>query len=342
MRILTGLCIGIDIGTSNMTAYVEGKGIVFSRPSVVACDSHNGRILALGEDALAMTGRTPGSIRVVHPFVDGVVSDIDITVSMLSAFIDKVCRYSVLKPNLIVSVPSGLTSLERKAILDVLEMSGAARLCIMEHSYAAAVGADVASSKPSGKMVIDIGGGTVDIAVISMNGIAASKTLRFASEALTQDIIRYLRRERDIEVGYLTAENIKRTIGGAVIRNEEIALVSKGRNAVTGAPINFEITSTEVYWAIKDHLELILSAVRQLLSELSPELSADILDNGIILTGKGSLLYGIDIYIENVVGVPVRIAKDPWLCVAKGLGKSIHNIKKQRNNSYDFRYREEL
>lgn len=325
-----------------MTAYVEGKGIVFSRPSVIACDAHNGRILALGEDAFAMMGRTPGSIRVIRPFVDGVVSDVDMTVAMLSAFVDSVCRFSVLKPNLIVGVPSGLTSLEKKAILDVLEMSGCAKICIMEHTFAAAVGADIASSKPSGTMVIDIGGGTVDIAVISMNGISASRTLRFASETLTQDIIRYLRRERDIEIGYLTAEHIKRTIGGAVVRNEEIALVSKGRNAVTGAPINFEVTSTEVYWAIKDHLELILSAIKELFSALSPELSADIFDNGIVLTGKGSLLYGIDIFIENVVGVPVRIAKEPWLCVAKGLGKSLHNIKKLRKSGYDFRYREEL
>lgn len=339
---MTGLCIGIDIGTSNMTAYVEGKGIVFSRPSVIACDAHSGKILALGDDAFAMTGRTPGSINVVHPFSDGVVSDMKMTVAMLTAFVEKVCRFSVLKPNIIAGVPSGITSLERKAILDVLEMSGAARVCIMEHSYAAAVGADIAFSKPYGTMVIDIGGGTVDIAVVSMNGIAASETIRFASEAFTQDIIRYLRRERDIEAGYLTAENIKRTIGGAVIRNEEIALVSKGRNAVTGAPINFEITSTEVYWAIKDHVEMILSGVKELFSSVSPELSADIFESGIVLTGKGSLLYGIDVFLENATGVPVRIAKDPWLCVAKGLGKSLHNMKKLRKSDYEFKYREEL
>lgn len=339
---MTGLCIGIDIGTSNMTAYVEGKGIVFSRPSAIACDAHTGKILALGEDAFAMTGRTPGSINVIRPFSDGVVSDITMTTAMLNDFIEKVCRLSVLKPNIMAGVPDEITSLERKAILDVLEASGAGRVCIMEHSYAAAVGADVAFSKPYGTMIIDIGGGTVDIAVVTMNSIAASKTIRFASESFTYDIIRYLRRERDIEVGYLTAETIKRTIGGAVIRNEEIALVSKGRNAVTGAPINFEVTSTEIYWAIKEHVDLILSGVKELLSVISPELSADIFESGIVLTGKGSLLYGMDAFLESATGVPVRIAKEPWLCVAKGLGKSLHNIKKLKKSGYEFKYREEL
>lgn len=325
-----------------MTAYVEGKGIVFSRPSAIACDSHTGEILALGDDAFAMTGRTPGSIKVVYPFSDGVVSDIKMTVAMISDFVENVCRLSVLKPNIIAGVPSDITSLERKAILDVLEMSGAGRVCIMEHSYAAAVGADIAFAKPYGTMIIDIGGGTVDIAVVTMNSIAASKTVRFASEAFTQDIIRYLRRERDIEVGYLTAENIKRTIGGAVIRNEEIALIAKGRNAVTGSPINFEITSTEVYWAIKEHIEMIPEAVKDILANISPELSADIFESGIVLTGKGSLLYGIDSFLEAATGVPVRTAKDPWLCVAKGLGKSLHSIKKMKKNGYEFRFRDEL
>lgn len=339
---MTGLCIGIDIGTSNMTAYVEGKGIVFSRPAAIACDAHTGKILALGEDAFAMTGRTPGSVSVIRPFSDGVVSDMKKTVAMLSQFVEEVCRLSVLKPNIIAGIPGEITSVERKAILDVLKASGAARVCIMEHPFAAAVGADIAFTKPYGTMIIDIGGGTVDIAVVSMNSIAAVKTIKFASEAFTQDIIRYLRRERDIEVGYLTAENIKKTIGGAVIRNEEIALVAKGRNAVTGSPINFEITSTEVYWAIKEHVDLILSGVKEILSSISPELSADIFESGIVLTGKGSLLYGIDAFLESSTGVPVRIAKEPWLCVAKGLGKSIHNIKKLKKSGYEFRYFNEL
>lgn len=339
---MTGLCIGIDIGTSNMTAYVEGKGIVFSHPAAIACDAHTGRILAWGEEAFAMTGRTPGSVTVIRPFSDGVVSDMKKTVAMLSQFVDEVCKLSVLKPNIIAGIPGEITSVERKAILDVLKASGAARVCIMEHSFAAAVGADIPFSKPYGTMIIDIGGGTVDIAVVSMNSIAAVKTIRFASESFTQDIIRYLRRERDIEVGYLTAENIKKTIGGAVIRNEEIALVAKGRNAVTGAPINFEITSTEVYWAIKEHVDLILIGVKEIMSSISPELSADIFESGIVLTGKGSLLYGIDAFLESSTGVPVRIAKEPWLCVAKGLGKSIHNIKKIRKSGYEFRYFNEL
>lgn len=339
---MTGLCIGIDIGTSNMTAYVEGKGIVFSRPSVIACDAYNGRILALGESAFAMTGRTPGSIEVIHPFSDGVVSDMGKTVAMISDFVDKVCSFTVLKPNIIASVPSDITSLEKKAILDVLEMAGAGKVCIMEQAYAAAVGADVVFSKPYGTMIVDIGGGTVDIAVVTMGSIAVSKTIRVASEAFTQDIIRYLRRERDIEVGFLTAENIKRTIGGAVIRSEEIALISKGRNAVTGAPINFEITSTEVYWAIKEHVELILSGIKEVFASVSPELSADIYESGIILAGKGSLLYGIDAFLESATGVPVRVAKDPWLCVAKGLGKSLHNVRKMKQNGYEFRYRDEF
>ena len=339
---MTGNCIGIDIGTANITAYVEGKGIVFSRPSAVACDAHTGKILALGEDAFAMTGRAPASIRVVRPFADGVVSDIGITVAMLNDFVEKVCRMSVLKPNIIASVPGEITSLEKKAILDVLAASGAAKVCIMEQPFAAAIGADIPFSKPYGTMIIDIGAGTVDIAVVSMNSIAAVKTIRFASESFTNDIIRYLRRERDIDVGFLTAEYIKKTIGGAVIRNEEIALVAKGRNVVTGSPINFEITSTEVYWAIKEHVDMILTAVKEVFSKISPELSADIFESGIVLTGKGSLLYGMDAFLESSTGIQVRIAKEPWLCVAKGLGKSIQNKRKLKNTGYEFRYYDEF
>lgn len=339
---MTGLCIGIDIGTSNMTAYVEGKGIVMSSPSVVACDAYTGKIIAYGDEAFSMIGRTPASMEVVRPFSDGVVSDISVTTGLIKSFTDKVCRFSVLKPNILIGVPSNITSLEKKAILDVLDMSGAGKVCIMEHPYAAAVGADVAFSKPNGTMIIDIGGGTVDIAVVTTGSVAASKTIRTASESFTNDIIKYLRRERDIEIGYLTAENIKRTIGGAVIRNEEIALVVKGRNTVTSVPINFEITSTEVYWAIREHIDAILTAVKELLSSISPELSADIFENGIVLTGKGSLLYGIDIFLESATGLPVRIAKDPALCVAKGLGKSMHNISELKSNGYEFRYREEM
>ena len=323
-----------------MTAYVEGRGIVFSRPSVVACDSHTGKILAQGETALAMTGRTPQSMKVIRPFSDGVISDFDTTVTMMKTFVDRVCRFTVLKPNIIASVPSNMTSLEKKALLDALDIAGAGKICIMEHPYAAAQGAGVAFAKPYGTMIIDIGGGTVDIAVVTMNSIAASRTIRFASEAFTQDIIRYLHRERDIEVGYLTAEYIKKTIGGAVVRSEEIAVVAKGRNVVTGTPINFEITSTEVYWAIKEHVDLILNGVKDILSSISPELSADIYESGIVLTGKGSLLYGMDTFLESAAGVPVRIAKEPGYCVAKGLGKAIHHMKNLKQSGYAFRYYE--
>lgn len=339
---MSGLYIGIDLGTSNMTAYAEGKGIVFSRPSTVACDAFTGKIIAYGEDALAMTGRTPESIRVVRPFADGVISDFDIAVEMVRSFAAQVTRFSVMKPNIIIGAPSNVTSLEKKSILDLVEMSGAARVCIMEHPYAAALGAEVPFSRPNGTMIIDIGGGTADIAVVTMSAIAASKAVHSASEDFTLDIIRYLRRERDIEIGYLTAEHIKRTIGGAVIRSEEIALVSKGKNAVTGSPINFEVTSTEIYWAIKEHIDMILSGVKEIFSEISPELAADIYENGIVLTGRGSLLYGMDEFLESASGVPVRTAKEPGLCVAKGLGKAIHNLPKLKKNGYEFLFREEL
>ncbi len=336
-----GLCIGIDIGTANITAYVEGSGIVLSQPGVVACDSHTGKILAVGEEAYSMIGRTPGSIKIIRPFADGVVSDMHITNILLTDFVEKVCRTTVLKPNIIAGVPSEITSVERKAMLDLISQAGAAKVCIIEHSYAAAVGSEIAFSKPHGTMVIDLGAGTVDVAVVTMNSIAAAKTIRFAGEAYTNDIIRYLRRERDIEVGYLTAENIKKTIGGAVIRSEEIALVAKGINAVTRIPINFEITSTEVYWAIKEHVDLVLNAVKEILSSISPELAADIFERGIVLTGKGALLYGIDVFLESATGVPVRIAKEPTFCVARGLGKSMFNIKKHKKGDYQFKYRDE-
>lgn len=335
---MTGICIGIDFGTSNMTAYVEGRGIVFSRPAVVACDAYTGKILAVGEEALAMTGRTPSSIKIIRPFSDGVVSDFDITAAMVRDFTEQFSRFSILKPNIIAGVPSQMTGLEKKAIFDLLSMSGAGRVCVMEHAYAAALGADIAFSRPCGTMILDIGGGTADIAVVTMDSIALSETVRSASENFTQDIMRYLRRERDIEVGYLTAEHIKRVIGGAVIRSEEIALVSKGRNVVTGSPIHFEITSTEVFWAIKEHVDQILSGVKKIFSSVSPELSADIFENGIVLTGNGSLLYGMDAFLESSTGVPVRIAKEPGLCVAKGLGKAMHHIGKLKKSGYEFSY----
>ncbi len=339
---MTGLYIGIDLGTSNMCAYVEGRGIVASEPSVVACDAYTGNILTYGSEAYNMIGRTPGSVKIVRPFVDSVISDFDITVKMIHSFVDRVCRLTVLKPNIIAGVPANITSVEKKAVLDVLQLSGAGKVCVMEHPYAAAVGADVPFSKPNGVMIIDIGGGTVDIAVVTMGSIATSKTIKDASETMTNDIVRYLRRERDIEVGYLTADSIKRTIGGAVVRNEEIALVSKGRNTVTGSPINFEITSTEVYWAIKEHVDAILTGVKEILSSISPELTGDIFENGIVLTGNGSLLYGIDDFLESASGVPVRRAKDPGFCVARGLGKSVHNMSTLKKNGYKFRYREEI
>lgn len=325
-----------------MTAYVEGRGIVLSEPSAVACDTYTGRIIAFGKEALEMTGRTPKSITVIRPFYDSAVSDFKITVKMIRRFVDSACKGTILKPNIIAGIPSDITELERKAIFDALQMSGACRVCLMEHAYAAALGAGVSFAKPEGTMVIDIGGGTVDIAVVSMDSIAASKTIRFASESFTDDIIKYLRRERDIEIGYLTADYIKKTIGGAVIRNEEIALISKGRNIVTGTPINFEITSTEVYWAIKEHVDMILSGVKAVLSKTSPELSGDIYENGIVLTGCGSLLYGMDAFLESASGVPVKIAKNPGYCVAKGLETAVHNRKRIKKSGYEFVYTEAI
>ncbi len=318
---MPGINIGFDLGTSNMTAYVEGRGVIFSFASAVACDAYTGEMLEVGDKALEMTGRNPKSIKIIRPFSESSISDFDITVTLLKRFIDKICRFTIFKPSVTVGAPSELTSLSGKTLPDALRLAGAGKIKIIEHSYAAALGSGLSFSEPSGKMIIDIGGGVVDMAIVTMNGIAASKTIKQAGESWTENIVKYLRRERDIEAGYLTADYIKKKIGGAVKRNEEVALISKGIDAVKGKPINFEITSSEVYNAIKKPVDMIIDGVKELLSKVSPELCADIYENGITLTGRGSLLYGMEDFIRNAVGTPVKIAKEPGFAVVKGLNR---------------------
>lgn len=331
---MLGMRIGIDLGTDSIIAYAEGKGIVLSEPSVVVCDAFTGKPVAMGGAALKMTGRVPGSLNVVRPLKDGIVSDFKLTELMLRYYIQKICKSAVLRPFVAVCVPSTVTRFEKKTILNVIMAAGAGNACLIEEPLAAALGAGIGTKKPRGSVVVDIGGGTTDTAVITMGSIAVSSSVKAAGGSITNAIIRYLSRERDIEVGYLTAEEIKCTIGSAVLREEETAMVANGKSIVSGMPLSFEINSTEVYYAIKDELDHILQGTLQVLERTPPELMSDIMDTGLTLTGGGSLLYGMAEMFKRHTGIDTDIAGEPQYCVARGIGAALRNADILRTSSF--------
>ncbi|NMP38294.1 MAG: rod shape-determining protein [Clostridiales bacterium] len=339
---MIGLRIGIDLGTSSVTAYVEGKGIVLSEPSVIACESDTGRTLAVGEAAYEMLGKSPDFITLCRPLSYGTVSDFPMTEQMLRFYIQKICGNKIFKPNVVVSVPSTLTSLEKRTLLDVVTAAGAGRACLIEEPLAAAIGSDIDLDEPRGTLVVDIGGETVDTAVITMGSIAVSNCVRMGGRFIDDAIIRFLRRERDVIIGQLTAEQIKKQIGCAVLRDEEVAMIAGGKSYLTGMPINFEINSTEFYFAVLDCLKIIVGAVRSVLEVTPPELMSDIYDNGILLTGAGALIYGAAELLERETGIPSRVAADAAGCAAKGTGMALANIKYLMQNGYLFKSGEDL
>lgn len=339
---MLGMNIGIDLGTTSVIAYVEGKGIVLSEPSVVAYRNDNGKVIAMGKAAYKMIGRDPDSITVVRPMKDGVVSDFTVTEQMLRFYIKKICGNKIFKPNIIVSMPGTVTNLERRTILDVITASGAGRACLLEEPLAAAIGSGIEISQPSGVMIIDMGGGTTDIAVITMGTMAVANSVKVAGNLLNDSIVRYLRRERDIIVGELTAEEIKKKVGCAYLRQEEVVMVAKGKDYFTGMPIDFEITSTETYLAMREYINQILEAVQGVFEKTPPELVSDILQEGIVLTGGTALLYGMDKVISELTGVDVRIADDPLNCVANGIGKVLGDLFFLSENGYLFKSRQDI
>ncbi len=338
---MIGTNIGIDLGTTSVKAFMEGRGIVLNEPSAVAYNK-DGAIVGIGKSAYAMLEKGHSGIRVVKPLVHGVVSDFTATKQMVQYFISKVCKNAVLKPNVIACVPSMVTGLEKRTILDLITAAGAAKACLIEEPLAAALGAGLQSDRPKGIMIVDIGGGTADVAVITMGCIAISKSTYSAGNALNEAIIRQLRRERDIVIGMKTAEDIKIRIGSALLRDVELGLTEKGKNYITGMPVSFEISSTETFLAMKPKLDEIAETIRSVLEETPPELAADVLDSGIVLTGGGALLRNIDKMIENKTRIKTRIAADPVNCVALGMGDAFEHMAILSQNGYVFKARSEI
>lgn len=316
--------IGIDLGTASVLVYVKGKGIVLREPSVVALDKNTNRVLAVGEDARQMIGRTPGNIVAVRPLRDGVISDYDTTEKMLKHFIKKAYgSKKLLRPRVVVCIPCEATEVEKRAVKDAAYNAGAREVYLIEEPIAAALGAGVDISKPNGCMIVDIGGGTTDIAVISLSGIVVRSSIKVAGDKFDDAIISYLKKKYKLMIGERTAEELKINIGCAYKRDEDISMEIKGRDLISGLPKNILVTSEEIRLALSEPVEAITDAVHQVLEKTPPELAADISDNGIIMTGGGSLLWGLDKYIQERTKVPVKVAEDAISCVAKGTGISL-------------------
>lgn len=321
--------IGIDLGTANVLIYVKGRGIVLNEPSVVAIDTKTHRALAVGEEARRMVGRTPGNIVAIRPLRDGVIADFEITEVMLKYFINKInVKGFLAKPRILICTPTNITSVEQKAIREAAEKSGGKTIYLEEEPKVAAVGAGMDIFQPSGNMVIDIGGGTTDIAVLSMGDIVTASSIRMAGDKFDQEILNYIKKEYKLLIGERTAEDIK--IGVATVypgsRNEEITI--RGRDMVTGLPKTLSITSEEIQRALEEPVSNIVQAARNVLEKTPPELSADIIDRGVILTGGGALLHGIDQLLASELKVPVVIAENPMTCVAEGTGKMLEHLDK--------------
>ena len=330
--------VGIDLGTANVLVYIKGKGIVLNEPSVVAINRDTDEILAVGEEARLMLGRTPANIIAVRPLRDGVISDYDVTERMLKYFIRKSCGTGrFFRPKIMVCVPSGVTEVEKRAVREAATQAGGKTVYLMEEPIAAAIGAGIDISKPDGTMVIDIGGGTTDIAVISLGGIVASESIKMAGDKFDDHIVRYMAKEHNLYIGERTAEELKMSIGTAYPREESVTMECRGRDRVTGLPKTVEITSEEMMSALKEPLDAIVEAVHIVLEQTPPELAADISTSGITITGGGALLYGINRRIQESVGIEAKIAEDPKECVAKGTGESLEEIEKLENNAMNKR-----
>lgn len=316
--------IGIDLGTASILVYVKGKGVVLKEPSVVAFDRDTNRIKAIGEEARLMLGRTPGNIVAVRPLRQGVISDYTVTEKMLKYFIQKaVGKQRFRKPLISICVPSQVTEVERKAVEDAAFQAGARDVKIIEEPIAAAIGAGIDIARPCGNMLVDIGGGTSDIAVISLGGTVVSASIKIAGDDFDDAIVRYMRKKHNLLIGERTAEDIKIRIGSAYPRPESVTVDVRGRNLVTGLPKTITVTSEETEEALKDTTSQIVEAVHSVLEKTPPELAADIADRGIVLTGGGSLLYGLEELIESKTGITTMTAEDPMTAVAIGTGRYV-------------------
>lgn len=322
-----GTEIGIDLGTASVLVYIKGKGIVLQEPSVVAIDRNSDKVLAVGSEARRMLGRTPGNIVAIRPLRDGVISDYEITERMLRYFINKTCgRRRFFKPKIIVCVPSGVTEVEKRAVIDATVEAGGGRTFLIEEPIAAAIGAGLDITKPDGNMIIDIGGGTADIAVISLGGIVESKSIKVAGDKFDEAIIKYMRKAHNLLIGERTAEELKINVGTAAPRTKSIKMDCRGRDLITGLPKNITITSEEMQEALAETVNAVCDAVHAVLEKTPPELASDISSRGIIMTGGGALLHGLNKLVEKKTGIPTFIAEDAVSCVAKGTGMSLEHL----------------
>ena len=327
--------IGIDLGTASVLVYVKGKGIVLCEPSVVAVDKSTGKILAIGEDAQKMLGRTPGNIIAVRPLRDGVISDYEMTEKMIKEFIHKVLGFRLFKPNVVICVPSIITEVEERAVIDAGAQAGAKKVYLIEEPVAAAIGAGIEISKPDGNMIVDIGGGTTDVAVISLGGMVESTSIKVAGD-------KYVRRKHNVLIGERTAEELKVTVGCVYPREEEASMEVKGRCLMTGLPRVFTVTSTELLEAFEEVSTKIVEAVHYVLERTAPELVGDIATNGIVMTGGGSLIYGFDKLIESKTGIVTRVADDAISCVALGTGKTLDNLSVMQDGTMNLSWRRQM
>lgn len=324
--------IGIDLGTANTLVYMRGKGIIIREPSVVAVDVKMDRVRYVGQEAKDVIGRTPGSIVAVRPLKDGVIADFDMTTSMLQEFIRKALKgraFAGSRVRVIICIPSGVTAVERRAVKEATQNAGAKRVSIVEEPMAAAIGAGLPVADPTGSMIVDIGGGTSEVAVISLGGIVTSRSVRVAGDEFDSSIINYIKKKYNLLIGERTAENIKIAIGSAYpYADNEPSMDIKGRNLLNGLPENITVTSEEIREALSEPLSHVIEAIKVTLEKTPPELAADIIDQGIMLAGGGALLKGLDLLIHAETGMPVKVAERPLDCVADGTGKVLENIDK--------------
>lgn len=324
--------IGIDLGTANTLVYMRGKGIIIREPSVVAVDVKMDRVRYVGQEAKDVIGRTPGSIIAVRPLKDGVIADFDMTTSMLQEFIRKALKgraFAGSRVRVIICIPSGVTAVERRAVKEATQNAGAKRVSIIEEPMAAAIGAGLPVAEPTGSMIVDIGGGTSEVAVISLGGIVTSRSVRVAGDEFDSSIINYIKKKYNLLIGERTAENIKIAIGSAYpYADNEPSMDIKGRNLLNGLPENITVTSEEIREALSEPLSHVIEAIKVTLEKTPPELAADIIDQGIMLAGGGALLKGLDLLIHAETGMPVKVAERPLDCVADGTGKVLENIDK--------------
>ncbi len=324
-----GKDMGIDLGTANTLVHLKGKGVILTEPSVVAIQSDNGRVLAVGDEAKRMIGRTPGNIIAIRPMKDGVIADFDVTQAMLNYFINKVLgpRTPFMRPRVIISIPTGCTTVEERAVKEAALQAGAKEAYLIEEPMAAAIGAGLPVYEPTGNLIVDIGGGTTEVAVISLGGIVTARSVRVAGDNMDADITQHLKKNYNLLIGERTAEDIKISIGSALWEGDEEYYEVRGRDLVSGLPKTIKVSSSEIQKALKETVDHIIEGIKVCLEKTPPELASDIIDRGIVMAGGGALLKGVDKLISQETNIPVYACEDPLLAVARGTGKVLENIE---------------